>query len=52
MLGIDISALRGQMNDLNFTEEEKQEILVKLSNLSTAEERYQLFEKLAKEKAD
>ena len=50
--GINISALNGQMNDLQFTEDEKQAILDELSHLSTAEERYQLFEKLAKEKAD
>ena len=50
--GIDISALNGQMNDLQFTKKEKQAILDELSHLSTAEERYQLFEKLAKEKAD
>ena len=40
------------MNDLQFTEDEKQAVLNELSHLSTAEERYQLFEKLAKEKAD
>jgi hypothetical protein len=34
------------------TKEEKQKILDELSNLSTAKEKYQLFEKLAKEKAD
>ena len=50
--GIESTALITQMNDLQFTKEEKQRILDELSNLSTAEERYQLFEKLAKEKAD
>ena len=50
--GIESTILGKQMNDLQFTEEEKQAILNELSHLSTAEERYQLFEKLAKEKAD
>ena len=52
IIGIDISALKSKINDLNFTEKEKEEILTKLGNLSTAEERYRLFEKLAKENAD
>ena len=50
--GIENTVLGDQKNDLQFTEEEKQTILDELSNLSTAEEKYQLFEKLAKEKAD
>ena len=50
--GIENTALKAQKNDLQFTKEEKQAILDELSGLSTAEERYQLFEKLAKEKAD
>lgn len=49
--GINVSALNGQMNDLQFSNEEKQKILDELSHLSTAEEKYRLFEKLAKEKA-
>ena len=50
--GIENTVLGNQKNDLQFTEEEKQTILDELSNLSTAKEKYQLFEKLAKEKAD
>lgn len=48
--GIDASILNKQMNDLQFDEVEKQAILDELSHLSTAEERYELFQKLAKEK--
>ena len=44
--------LKKQLNDLEFTEEEKQKILDELSNLSTAKEKYQLFERLSKEKSD
>lgn len=50
--GIDVGSLTSQINDLQFSEEEKRRILNELSHLSTAEERYKLFEKLAKEKAD
>lgn len=50
--GIASTVLGKQTNDLQFTEEEKQAILDELSNLSTAEEKYELFKKLAKEKAD
>ncbi len=48
--GIDIKKLNKQINDLHFTEEEKQAILEELSHLSTAEERYKLFKELAKRK--
>lgn len=48
--GIDIEKLNKQLNDLQFTEAEKQSILDELSHLSTAEERYELFKKLAKRK--
>ena len=48
--GIDVRALQDQMNDLQFTEEEKQDILDKLSHLSTAEERYNKFKELASKK--
>lgn len=50
--GVDVSALYTQLNDLNFSEEEKVIILNELSNLTTAEEKYKLFKKLAKEKAN
>ena len=50
--GVDVSALKSKINDLDFSIDEKQRILDELSHLSTAKERYQLFEKLAKEKAD
>lgn len=50
--GIDIIALNKQMNDLEFTEDEKQKILDELSHLSTAEERYKKFLELAKKKGD
>lgn len=49
-IGITLNALKGQMNDLQFTETEKQIILDELSHLSTAEERYKLFIELAKKK--
>ena len=52
MRGVDVSALKNKINDSDFSIDEKQRILDELSHLSTAEERYQLFEKLAKEKAD
>ncbi len=48
--GIDIEKLNKQLNDLQFTEAEKQSILDELSHLSTAEERYKLFKELAKRK--
>ena len=48
--GIDIEKLNKQLNDLQFTETEKQAILDELSHLSTAEERYKLFKELAKRK--
>ncbi len=48
--GIDIEKLNKQLNDLQFTEAEKQRILDELSHLSTAEERYKLFKELAKRK--
>lgn len=48
--GIDIEKLNKQLNDLQFTETEKQAILNELSHLSTAEERYKLFKELAKRK--
>lgn len=48
--GIDLRALNDQMNDLQFTEEEKKTILEELSHLSTSEERYKLFKELAKRK--
>lgn len=38
------------MNDLQFTEEEKRDILNELSHLSTAEERYNKFKELASKK--
>ncbi len=47
---IDVSALKAQLNDLQFTEDEKREILAKLSNLSTAEDRYNRFVELASKK--
>ncbi len=50
--GIDIRALNDQMNDLQFTETEKREILAQLSNLSTAEEKYKKFIDLANKKND
>lgn len=49
-IGITINALKDQMNDMQFTEAEKQSILDELSHLSTAEERYKLFKELAKRK--
>ncbi len=48
--GIDYHALQKQMNDLQFTEEEKQSILDELSGLSTAEEQYRKFLDFAKKK--
>ncbi|MDE6201548.1 MAG: hypothetical protein K2M47_06715 [Clostridiales bacterium] len=48
--GINVRALNNQMNDLQFTDEEKEEILNKLSHLSTAESQYILFKKLATKK--
>lgn len=51
-IGITINALKDQINDLQFTEAEKQAILDELSHLSTAEERYKLFLELAKRKGD
>lgn len=48
--GIDLRALNRQLNDLQFTEEEKQTILDELSRLSTAEERYRKFLDFAKKK--
>ncbi len=50
--GITLHALNKQVNDLQFTEEEKQKILRELSHLSTAEERYKLFVELANKKDD
>lgn len=50
--GIEDSVLYTQLNDLNFSEEEKQRIIDELSNLTTAEDKYNLFKKLAKEKAN
>ncbi len=50
--GIDYRALNRQMNDLQFTEKEKQTILDELSHLSTAEEKYNKFVRLAKQKAE
>lgn len=50
--GIDVKVLNKQMNDLQFTEAEKQKILEELSHLSTAEEKYKLFQKLAEKKND
>lgn len=50
--GVDIKALKAQMNDLQFTEEEKKAVLDQLSNLTTAEERYLLFKDLAQKKTD
>ena len=50
--GIDYRALNRQMNDLQFTEKEKQTIIDELSHLSTAEERYNKFVRLAKQKAE
>lgn len=48
--GIDTEKLNKQLNDLQFSETEKQAILDELSHLSTAEERYKLFLELAKRK--
>jgi len=48
--GIDVSALKKQMNDLQFTEQEKRDILDKLSHLDTAEEKYKKFVELANKK--
>ena len=50
--GIDYRALNRQMNDLQFTEKEKQTIIDELSHLSTAEEKYNKFVRLAKQKAE
>ena len=50
--GIDFHALQKQINDLQFTEEEKRSLLNELSNLSTAEERYDKFIILAQKKND
>ncbi len=47
---IDVIALQRQMNDLNFTEQEKQSIIDELSNLSTAEGKYKKFVDLANKK--
>lgn len=49
---IGLDKLNGQMNDLNFDEDEKKIIIEALSNLSTAEERYTLFLENAKKKGD
>lgn len=51
-VGIDNFSLLKQLNDKEFTLEEKNYILTELSRLSTAEEKYKLFLKLVKEKAD
>lgn len=48
--GIDVSALKKQMNDLNFTTEEKNRVLEELSNLGSAESKYKEFIELAKNK--
>lgn len=50
--GIDVSKLNKQLNDLQFTEQEKQSILDELSNLSTAREKYDKFITLAKKKVE
>lgn len=50
--GIDVSKLNKQLNDLQFTEQEKQSILDELSHLSTAREKYDKFITLAKKKAE
>ena len=50
--GIDVSKLNKQLNDLQFTENEKQAILNELSHLSTAREKYDKFITLAKKKAE
>lgn len=50
--GIDVSKLNKQLNDLQFTEDEKQAILDELSHLSTAREKYDKFITLAKKKAE
>ena len=50
--GIDVSKLHKQLNDLQFTEDEKQAILDQLSHLSTAEEKYNKFVRLAKQKVE
>ena len=50
--GIDVSKLNKQLNDLQFTEEEKQAILDELSHLSTAREKYDKFITLAKKKSE
>lgn len=51
-IGMTTNALKRQMNDLQFTEAEKQKILDEFSHLSTAEEKYKLFQKLAQKKND
>ena len=48
--GIDSSALNKQLNDLQFTEEERQFIINELSNLSTAETKYKKFIDLSNKK--
>lgn len=50
--GIDVSKLNKQLNDLQFTEQEKQSILDELSNLSTVREKYDKFITLAKKKVE
>lgn len=50
--GIDVSKLNKQLNNLQFTEDEKQAILDELSHLSTAREKYDKFITLAKKKAE
>lgn len=50
--GIEEKALGEKINDLCFSEDEKQRILEELSNLSTAEDRYKLFMDLANKKDD
>ena len=50
--GIDVSKLNKQLNDLQFTEDEKQAILDELSHLSTAREKYDKFITFAKKKAE
>ena len=50
--GIDVSKLNKQLNDLQFTEQEKQSILDELTNVSTAREKYDTFITLAKKKVE
>ena len=50
--GIDVSKLNKQLNDLQFTDKEKRDILDELSHLSTAREKYGKFVSLAKKKTE